>query len=752
MSIKRYTFFLLLLLVFPSKALIAQTVADTTSKVIRPLHIEEDFDITGTLSNSIWKRADVAHIEYEVAPDDEAPAPVRTEVRVLYSNNNLYFGFIGHDPNPSKIRSSIAERDNVFGDDYMGVILDTYGNRQQAYEFFVNPEGIQFDAFRSSSGEDASFEALWYSEAAINDTGYTVVIKVPLKSLNFSGSGSKEWTVQFFRNYPRSVRHQLAWTNLDQSDACLLCKNGELVNLKGLESENTIEFLPYLVGYQRSALNDSEDPTSGLDHGPAKARLGGSISYAPTSTMSLNAVINPDFSQVETDAAQIGINESFALFFPEKRPFFLERASLFETSADLFYSRTINDPLAAGKLTQNRDDFSIAFLTAYDQNTPFIVPGLNESSNVNSKLNSYSNILRGKYDFGPETFVGGLITTRNFAEGSNYVGSIDWQIRLTEKYYVEGQVGYSSTKELNDSTLFNASRNFGRSAYDAAFNGEQYGGSLITLELERQAKYYNAELEFESFSPTFQSQNGFINQTNRRDFSLFQSLSYYPNKKWLSQGELFSFADWEYDFTGQLQERFIDFGVRNEFAGQTSFELSYLLLNDERFRGRFFTGVRRWSIEMDTNPLEELSLGGEVNAGKFIFRSQNPMLGDGYNISAEATLKPLNRLQFELSYNYSTLSSIDDRKEFFSGNILRMTGRYHFSRELFFRLITQYNSFNEQIQIYPLIYYQLNPFTKFYAGMTDNLRHFNQSAPGSFEGYKEIDRQFFIKFQYFFRY
>lgn len=727
----------------------AQDTIGTQHKTLQPTYITSDFDITGTLSNSIWKEATPVSISHEIEPNDQAPAPVNTEVRVLYSEDYLYVGFDSEDPNPGKIRASITDRDESFQDDFVGLFLDPFSNNQQVYEFFVNPLGIQMDGIRSGNNEDMNFDALWYSEGAISDSGYTAAMKIPFKSLNFPRQDIQNWSAQFIRNYPRNSRYQMAWTDVSVDSPCFTCQNGTLTNLRGLESSNTVELLPYAMSFQNSSIEDPDNPSSGLDHGPLDGRVGGSVSYSPTSTISLDAVVNPDFSQVETDAAQIGVNETFALFFPEKRPFFLKGADLFRTRQDLFYSRMINRPLTAGKFTQNNTKYSLAFLSAYDRETPFIIPGKFGSSLVRSEVNAYSNILRGKYNLNDESYIGGLVTARNQGEGANYVGSIDWQLLLANHYYFNGQIGYSNTKELNDTTLFNNPRTFGRSSYDAAFNGEQYSGSLVSAEFERQAKYYNFSFSYASFSPAFQSQGGFINRTDRREFEASQSLSYYPDRQWLSQGSIRVSGTWRYDFAGQFQERYIFLRNSNNFAGQTNISLSFLPVNDEYFRGKYFPGMHRLMIDVSTRPVEGLSLYGDFNFGRYVNRTQNPTMGKGYNISADATIKPTSQLQFALSYNYSTLSSVDGSENYYSGDIIRLTSRYNFSRRLFARIITQYDSFREQIQVYPLVYYKANPFTKFYIGMTDYLNRYDEA--GGFEGYRETSRQFFVKFQYLIR-
>ena len=725
----------------------------STEDNLQPLQIENDFEITGQLEHPVWQKASSVYIKHQMKPNEDEPAPVSTEVKVLYSQKNIYIGFISTDPNPDKIRAHVSDRDNSFGDDYVGLFLDPFSNNKHVYEFFVNPLGIQMDAMRTNNNENMNFDILWDSKGMLTDTGYQAVMKIPFKSLNFPEQKIQDWSVQFFRNYPRSSRYQLVWTDVKLNNPCMMCQNGTLAGLQDIESSNTVEFIPYGMSYQGSTINDADDPDSGLDHGPVKVRFGGSVAYSPTSTTSLDAVVNPDFSQVETDATQIGVNETFALFYPEKRPFFMRGADLFSTSEDLFYSRMINRPLGAGKFTQKSGNYTLALLTAYDRDTPFIVPGLQGSSFIRSDKDMYSNVLRTKYNIGSESHIGVLATTRNQADGDgfNYLGSFDWNVMLANHYYINGQVGYTSTKELQDTTLSNGSRIFGDSGYDAAFNGEQYTGTMVNAQFERQAKYYNFSVSYGSFSPTFQAQSGFINRIDRRTFEADQSLSYYPNKKWLTNGSVSMSGSWRYDFAGTFQERYIFAGISNNFPAQTQLSINYLPLNDERFRGEFFTKLHRMIVNLDSSPADIISLGVNTDFGRYVNRREDPTVGHGYNFSADAVLKPSARLELSLDYSYSTLSSLDDSETYYSGNIFRVTGRYNFTRKLFARFIGQYDSFSEQLQIYPLVYYKVNPFTKFYMGMTDNLRHFDRSAPGAFEGYKETDRQFFIKFQYLIR-
>ncbi len=745
----------LVLLIFVSLTLyldgFAQSAPDSTVHVYEPLKITEDFDITGQMNHPAWDRAPSTYISHQIQPNDKKPAPVQTEVKVLYSKSHLYIGFLNSDPEPDLIRANVTDRDDYFGDDYVGIFLDPFNNNQNAYEFFVNPLGIQMDAMRSGNSEDLNFDALWYSEASFTDDGYISVIKIPFKSINFPDREVQNWSIQFFRNYPRNNRYQLSWTNVSIDNSCLLCQSGLLANMEDVESSNTVELLPYGVATQSGSLNDSSDPESGFNNGPLEPKFGGSISYSPTSRSSIDVVVNPDFSQVETDAAQISVNETFALFYSEKRPFFVRDSDMFDTREDLYYSRTINNPLAAGKYTQKGDDFSIAFITAYDRNAPFIVPGKERSSQVQSEQEAYNNVLRTKYNMGQESHIGGLLTTRNQGDGYNYVGSVDWDLLLSDNYYFRGQVGYSRTQELNNTALYDAQRVFGNTSYDAAFDGEQYSGMLLSTEFSREAKYYNFSLEYSSYAPTFQTQVGFINETNRREIEGSQSLSYYPDTDILSQGSLSMSGTWRYDFAGEFQERYIFVRLNNRLSGQNTVNISFLPLNDERFFGEMFRNIYRGTISFNSNTWDAFSFGGSLEYGRDINRTENPVLGKGYNVSANATIKPTPRFQFTMDYNYSRLSEPDGSETFYSGDIYRLNLRYHFTPKLYTRLISEYDSFNEEFQFYPLVSYKANPFTKFYIGMTSYITNFDEPGTSGFRNYHQTSRQFFVKFQYLIR-
>ena len=192
----------------------AQVSPDADSTVsVQPLRISEDFDISADLVHPSWDKAPAVFIKHQVQPNDEARAQVETHVKVLYSDKNLYVGFICEDPNPGNIRANISDRDNAFDDDFVGVLIDPFNNNQHAYELFVNPLGIQMDGMRTGNSEDMNFDMLWYSDGKITESGYRAVMRIPFKSLNFPDADIQDWSIQFLRNYPRNNRYQFSWSD-----------------------------------------------------------------------------------------------------------------------------------------------------------------------------------------------------------------------------------------------------------------------------------------------------------------------------------------------------------------------------------------------------------------------------------------------------------------------------------------------------------------------------------------------------------
>ncbi len=736
-----------------SAAQASDDTSNATKFVIRAVRIHRDIDLTGKLTDPHWKLAQRVHLDYEIQPGNNTPAPQKTTVMVLYNSRYIYFGYDCHDTEPSKIRAHVTQRDNAFDDDFVGVIMDTYDDHQRAYEVFENPFGVQMDGLRNGNNEDMSFDMIWRSRAAINDSGYTAEMAIPFASLRFPAEKIQNWGIEFIRNLPRESRIQISWVKLNLNNPCLLCQMGTLEGLKGLQSTGSTEVLPYAMALESGNINDNSNPTSGFSNGPVQGRFGVGMKFVPNPTLSLEGVVNPDFSQVESDAAQISVNNTFALFYPEKRPFFMDGSDIFSTLIQAYYSRTINDPIAAAKVVEKTGPFSIAYLGAEDRNSPFIVAGEEGSvadNNGNnaflSPFRSFSNILRARYNFGLNSYVGALATTRNFTRAHNYVGGLDWSLFFDNSYTFDGQFLFSNTRELNDTNLVSDPSHFGNTRFTKAFDGQEYDGTGFLARFRRLARTYSFSLTYTDYSPTFQAQDGYVYSNDLRMLDMIHSLEFYPNDGLLDNWGVDMESALQFDYQGARKHEYIIPDFYLNLISQTNIYVSYMLVNNEMFNSVNFTGVNRWNFSLYSVPTSSISLSLNAAVGRFIYRADPPAIGRGHDISAELIVKPTDKLSVTFDYSRSRLSNIVSGQLLFDGYIARLVGIYQFNTKLFVRLIGQYDEFQKEFEIDPLFSYKLNAFTIFYAGSTHSLQGYGEPY-----GFVQTGREFFIKLQYLLR-
>jgi len=738
---KRFNLFPFLLFVLVGCTTIYAQTLPSEKLSMTAVRIDKKIEINGKLDNPVWKTAVPIELKYEVTPGDNTPAKQKTLVYALYDEKNLYFGFKCFDTNPELIRANITDRDNIFQDDYVIVLLDTYGDYQRSYELAVNPYGIKGDLMRAGDNEDDNFDMIWDAYAARNSEGWTAEMAIPFTSLNFSGKAEQNWVLEIIRTVPRASRTQISWTPLDRSIPSLMTQAGVLKGLKDLNQGSSIELLPYAMGQKAGALINFSDPNSGMKFNPVEGRFGGGIKYSPSANFSLDAVINPDFSQIEADAAQISVNTTFALNYEEKRPFFLTGKELLPNK--IYYSRSINDPLYAGRVLGKSGALTYMYMGAYDRNTVFVVPGEDNSSTIPTNMKSVANIGRARYDFGNENYVGAMLFTRNMEGGHNYMLGVDWKYKFWSNWYVSGSGYLSQTKEMNDPSLFGSTRKFSTSGYDAAFNGEEYTGTGLSLALTHSGRVYNFNISYNDYSPTYQTYNGLYTSVGNRQFGMGHGVVIYPENSFIDKATISVQSGLRFNYEGRKKEQYLSPGISLTMKGQTSLNVSYLLINDENFFGTQLTGANRAMLSFSTRPINEISFSCNAQIGEFIYRTSVPSIGKGHNISASMELKPTSQLNIQLSYSRAQLGSREVENTYYDGNIYRAVGIYQFTPEIFFRTILQYSSFNMSFNFYPLFSYKLNAFTTFFAGATSNYSNYE----GDF-GFVNTDQQYFVKMQY----
>jgi hypothetical protein len=704
--------------------------------------------IDGELDDPGWEDAVMASNFTEISPGNQTKPPVKTVAWITYDDTYLYLGFLAYD-DPSSVRASFQDRDDIFGDDFIGIFLDTYGDATWAYEIYSNPLGIQGDLrWSDSSGEDMSFDIIFESGGKITDLGYQVELAVPFSSLRFPNKPIQSWRATFLRIHPRDSRRQYSWATKDPNDACLLCQFGTLSGIEILNQGRDLELLATLVGFQSGALEDDSDPHSNFDNDNIDGDASFGIKYSLSSSITADAAINPDFSQVESDVGQIDVNTTFALFFPERRPFFQEGSDLFDTWINAVYTRSINDPLVAAKLTGRLGKSSIAYIGARDEESPIILP-FEDESEIISAGKSTSNILRYKQTFSGGNYLGGLLTDRRLdGDGSGSLLTSDGMIRFLKSYSLEMQAAASHTKEPDDTALTSDIEviDFDRGNYTAAFDGESFWGHAFYASFERDARHWNFDIDYTETSPTFRADNGFVTRNDSRRIIPWTGVLFYPDSKIIEHIFPNINAGWIWNFDDVRKDEWVNTELNVQFKGQTSTSVSYLA-SRERFQDIVFPGIRRWESYVESNFSDFVSVGTWASQGRFIARNEDPpVLGRGTVLDLWGSIKPIKRLVIQPNYSYSELRHPDTDSTFFSGFILRTRANYQFTRELSLRFVVQYDDFDKAFDIEPLLTYKLNPFTIFYIGSTLAYMDYEETREPV-----QTSRQFFLKLQYLFQ-
>jgi hypothetical protein len=738
--------FILFCLILSTGILMAGPADDTIQKpVIKAVRIDKPLNLSGKLDDPAWLTGIPVELKYEASPGENTPARQRTEAMILYDKSYIYIGFRCHDSIPGNIRANLSDRDKIFGDDYVIATIDTYNNYQRGFEFAVNPFGIQGDLLMMGSGnEDVSYDMVWQSAAVRNGEGWTAEMAIPLRSLSFSSKESQAWTISLLRNIPRNNRYLCTWTPLDRNNPSYIAQGGKLEGLEGIKPGYSFDILPYAMFQQSGNRVDASDPSSQMDNGSLKMRIGGGIQYSPSPDISINAVINPDFSQIESDADQLSVNTTFALSYPEKRPFFMTGMDLLQTP--MYYSRTINNPLYALKVNGKEGKLSYLLLGAYDRNSAITVPGEEESNTIETDHGSYAGVGRVRYDLGNENFIGALFLSRNYNDAHNYLNGLDWNFKFWKNWYFQGEIFLSHTKEINDTVLFKSDRQFGSTGHDAGFNGEKYFGRGMHVTIMRQGRNYSFSLTQNNFSPTYQTYNGMFPEVNGRTTFMQHQYNFLPNKKTVQTVGLFVNSSIVYNYDGIFKKANIQPGFNLNVIGQTHINISYMAVNQERFRDVLFKGINQIVFNIMSTPFKGVAIALYGNAGKDIYRSMTPQLGKGFTLTSELELEPISRLKMSFNWTNARLNDLNDNTEFFKGNIFRNITTFQFTKELFLRNIIQYNTFSKTFSVYPLLNYKFNAFTMFCAGMTqDMMKNYQDDYKFQTTGY-----QYFVKLQYLF--
>jgi hypothetical protein len=707
-----------------------------------------EIKVDGVLDEAAWASALVYDLPYEWAPGDNTPPPVKTDFLVTYDDDNLYVAWRAYDPDPSAIRAHLMDRDAIdtfVQDDHVVFMVDSFNDERRAFQFRVNPLGVQADAiFSENEGiEDFSFDMIWASAGRITAEGYIVEVAIPLHQIRFPRtSGAQTWGFDVGRSYPRSVRHRIAAYPRERGNTCLLCQVDKVTGFAGLEPGRNIELDPTLTASRTDELPPGGRPGDELEAGDEEIEPGLSARWGITPNISLNAAINPDFSQVEADAAQLNVNERFALFFPEKRPFFLEGVDFFSTPLNAVFTRTVADPDWGLKLTGKVGKNAIGVFVADDtgDGNTIILPSNQESRFAFIEGSVQNSVLRYRRDIGAGSTAGstfGVVYTGREGDGDyhNQVFGLDTFLRLGTNDTLRAQYLVSDTRYPRALALA------------AGQDLDAFDGYGLLVDYEHPGRDWGWSVNYRDLDPGFRADSGFIPRVDIRQAEGFVERHIYgEDGDRFSQINLGFYGRRVEDHAGRLTDQIAD--LYGNISGPLQSFLEISLESDRIFFGdTLYDDLRNVEVQLNIQPSGVAYLSLYTKVGETVDFNRNAV-ADIFEVRPSAELKLGRHLNAKLDHSLRRLEVDNDRVE---ANLSQLRLIYNFNVRMFVRGIFQYldlapqqNAENLFTQL--LFSYKLNPQTVLFLGYSDNRDSFQ-------EGFRSVnlgqtDRSFFFKVGY----
>ena len=722
-------------------------------------------------------------------PSDGAPSTERTEVYFGYDAKNLYAIFVCFDREPQKLRARLSRREDVFDDDFVELMLDTFNDHRHSYAFFSNPLGVQADALwtegpgTNDQNFDMSFDTVWNSAGRVTDRGYVIWMEIPFRSLRFASSDPQTWGILLARDFPRK-NEQDFWPQYSSRVQGRLNQAGQATGLEKISPGRNLQLIPYGVfrSFKELDLRDPNDPR--YSQRTAFGQIGLDAKAVLKDKFVLDATVNPDFSQIESDDPQITVNQRFEVQFPEKRPFFLENSNYFQTPIQLLFTRRIADPKWGVRLTGKDGPWAVGTLLAETDSPGEAVTPPSEGVAGNPLFGKHALFAMGRVsrDIGTQSSVGLLYADREAGGFFNRVGSVDGHFKLNENWVTTVQGVFSATINPEDDNfnLFNT-------------NGRYQAGSAGSVVVQRDGLKLNYFLDYEDRSPNFRTLTGFDPQPDIHNLNQSLRYTFRPEGKHLiSWGPRFEHY-LTYDHEGNEIGSGYFPSVHVELIGKTFLTALYAKEMEQLKASDFdgINGIQKYTrhtteFTLDTNYFRLFSVHADYRWGERInydapldptdpthTRSLAPFLASRNSANVELTVRPTKSLKIDNTYILFRLhhcANCDSPLGSLNNHIIRTRVNYQFNKELSFRFIGQYSAvlvtpnftslqttknFNTDF----LITYLVHPSTAIYVGYNNNLE--NIVNPPQLDANGDLARggrllndrrNFFVKVSYLLRF
>jgi hypothetical protein len=690
---------------------------------LKPLRTETPPVIDGVLNDPVWTQAPSETGFKTWRPDFGKDMHEKTVVYYAYDRENLYFAYRCYDREPSKIKASVSARDTITQDDWVCLNLDTFNDQQSLYALYVNPLGIQGDSRFEGGVEDYTIDVVWFSAGRIDAEGYAIEIRIPFKSIRYRQREPVEMGIIFERNISR-LSESGTYPALDPVRGFDFLTQTRPLHFTDIKHYTLLEILPAFT-YGRTSLIDQ----GSLQPEKAKRELSLTGKYGLTSQLILDGTINPDFSQVESDAGQVDFNLRYALFYPEKRPFFLEGREKFTLAAtedgnpldSVVHTRTIVDPLFGFKLNGKvgpRD--TIASIYALDE----LAPGSPEDY-------AHVTIARYKHALSDDSFIGGVWTGRFEGSRYNIVAGSDGYIRVNPSSFFSYQALAALTKP--------------------AGGGDEIEGHALNFLYYYQTRNHLFEVTFQDLGKDFTTETGYLTRNGLSRLKVgFLPMIYPKSRLFLRVDPIFHTINIRDKFSG-LYETYNTFDLRLIMPRNTTF------VAGGRYQTEIFLGQRfgRSGLRLNATSqvTKQLLLIMRYVYGQKIRYVESPYQGRGSDATISATYLPSENLNFSLALAYSDFFRSADGTKEYDYTIIRSANTYQVNKYLFFRAIVEYNSFHKQLMTDLLASFTYIPGTVLHIGY-GSLYEKLEWREGDYQPsdrFLETRRGFFFKMSYLWR-
>lgn len=670
---------------------------------VRIPRLEAVATVDGRLDEPVWARAARLTGFSQYQPVDGRPADDPTDVLVWYAPDAIYFGIRAGEVHGDVVRATRANRDNIASEDHVQILLDTFNDRRIAFLFGVNALGVQQDGTRSDQfgGGAGGFSAtgggtgsigpldgnvdlnpdyVFESRGRLVEGGYEVEIRIPFKSLRYQEASTQTWGIHVLRRVQHSG-YQDTWAPAIRASASFLGQGGTLEGLTGVRRGLVLEVTPTATGKLDGAREAV--PSSRWDY-KSGGELGADIRWGLSQNLTLNGTVNPDFSQVEADVGQVVLNERFALFYPEKRPFFLEGLELFDTPNQLIYTRRLVAPAGGVKFGGKLGASNLAAMVAMDDTL----------QSWGGRHTPVFGIARVRRDLGRNNTLGAVLTSREDGADHSRLAGLDLRLYHSRLYYLELQAVQSWTDSL----------------------GRRGSGPLLQATWDRTGRRWGFHYSVQAIAPDFRSAAGFVNRTGILQAQIFNRLSFYgaeddPIQTWgafFAMGRLWHYSKpaggsiegnesifpsatlkggWR--ISGSLDRSFFTY----EPGFYSGFEVERTVGSVVDTVGFGVPGQERnqWggSVQVTTPTYRLFTAAAGVSRREVpIFAEAAPGTGTGFNATVD--LRPAPGLRGTLQFTRFALDRKRDGSRFSSETIPRLKLEYQVTRAVFLRFVGQY--------------------------------------------------------------